>query len=180
VRTRILVGVGAWLVGAGAATSGSLLAVSLLGQGFAGSGSQQLSVSAVNRALASEAAEAPPPPSASPAASPALPHRPHRRPRHVHHRQHPSSSPTPSPPSGTVLTSPGGTVVADCRAGGAYLESWSPQQGYEADDVVRGPAATARAVFTTGRKSVMMTVTCSGGTPSATTHTGGWDSAGDD
>src|SRR5437588_12624965 len=51
---RILAGVGAWLFGAGTATAGSLLAVSLLGQGIAASPSQQLTGAAVNRALARE------------------------------------------------------------------------------------------------------------------------------
>ena len=57
-----------------------------------------------------------------------------------------------------MLTSPGGTVLAECRAAGAYLVSWSPAQGYEASDVTRGPAATARVVFESAAKSVTMTV----------------------
>ena len=55
---RILAGVGAWLLGAGTATAGSLLAVSLLGQGIAASPGQQLTADAVNRALAREAHDA--------------------------------------------------------------------------------------------------------------------------
>ena len=51
---RILAGVGAWLLGAGTATAGSLLAVSLLGQGIAASPGQQLTAAAVSRALARE------------------------------------------------------------------------------------------------------------------------------
>ena len=57
---RILAGVGAWLLGAGTATAGSLLAVSLLGQGIADSPGQQLTAAAVNRALAREAQDAQP------------------------------------------------------------------------------------------------------------------------
>ena len=45
----------------------------------------------------------------------------------------------PAGAAGTVLTSQGGTVLAECRPAGAYLVSWSPTQGYEADDVARGP-----------------------------------------
>src|ERR1700758_2035762 len=56
---RVLAGVGAWLLGVGAATAGSLLAVSLLGQGIATGTSQQLTTAAVNRALAAEASESP-------------------------------------------------------------------------------------------------------------------------
>jgi serine/threonine-protein kinase len=72
---------------------------------------------------------------------------------------------------GTVLTSPGGEVVAACQATGAYLVSWSPLQGYEADDVSRGPAATARVTFSAGKSRVTMTVRCSAGVPSATSTT---------
>src|ERR1700751_1365010 len=57
VHMRVLAGVGAWLLGVGAATAGSLLAVSLLGQGIAASTSQQLTSAAVNNALAAEASE---------------------------------------------------------------------------------------------------------------------------
>ena len=56
---RIAVGVGAWLLGVGAATGGSLLAVSLLGQGIAANNSQQLTAAAVSRALASETSDPP-------------------------------------------------------------------------------------------------------------------------
>ena len=55
---RILAGVGAWLLGAGTATAGCLLAVSLLGQGIAASPGQQLTADAVNQALAREAHDA--------------------------------------------------------------------------------------------------------------------------
>jgi hypothetical protein len=58
-------------------------------------------------------------------------------------------------------------VLAVCEPAGAYLISWSPQQGYEVDDVVRGPAATARVVFVTGQHGVSMTVSCAGPVPSA-------------
>jgi hypothetical protein len=174
VSARFLAGVGAWLLGAGAATGGSLLAVSVLGQGLAPAPSQQLTESAVSRALASEAVEATPSPSAprpvvSTSATPLVPHVK----KHSAAPSVPSSSPAP-PPTDTVLTSIGGTVMADCRAAGAYLASWSPAQGYEATRVIRGPAATAKVTFTSSRKLVTMAISCSGGTPStATTITTG-------
>ena len=80
----------------------------------------------------------------------------------------------------TVLTSQGGTVVADCRPAGAYLVSWSPVPGYESGTVIRGPAVTARVTFNSATNSVTMTVSCSAGVPTATTtvgRSGGW---GDD
>jgi serine/threonine-protein kinase len=68
-----------------------------------------------------------------------------------------------------VLTSVGGTVVARCGTAGAYLVSWSPQQGYEAVGVIRGPAATAQAKFGNGQRVVVMKISCNGAVPSATT-----------
>jgi serine/threonine-protein kinase len=75
-----------------------------------------------------------------------------------------------SAPAGTVLASSAGTVVATCQAAGAYLISWSPQQGYEVGDVFRGPAASASVQFESRTAEVTMTVSCSAGVPSATTH----------
>jgi hypothetical protein len=74
-------------------------------------------------------------------------------------------------PSGTVLTSKGGEVVANCQPAGAYLLSWYPLQGYEIGDVARGPATTAWVTFESGNSEVRMAVTCSAGVPSATTST---------
>jgi hypothetical protein len=179
VHVRILAGVGAWLLGVGTATAGSLLAVSLLGQGIAASPGQQLTADAVNRALSVEAHDAsqaatrtaPPPvrtppvtsPAAtSPAARPAAPAPPAP--------SAPAAAPAvpaASPPAGTVLMSLGGSVLAECRPAGAYLVSWSPVQGYQADDVTRGPTATARVVFESDANSVTVMVSCPDGTAGA-------------
>ena len=79
------------------------------------------------------------------------------------------TAPSGSAPAGTVLASSAGTVVATCQAAGAYLISWSPQQGYEVGDVFRGPAAAASVQFESRTAEVTMTVSCSAGVPSATT-----------
>lgn len=201
MHVRILAGVGAWLLGVGAATAGSLLAVSLLGQGIAESPGQQLTTAAVNRALAreareaSQAARAGSPPASSPAPSsrrtgPAAPRPAETQPAGAGG----TASATPAPsraaasPSaqdgvGTVLTSPGGTVLAECRQAGAYLVSWSPVQGYEASSVARGPAPQARVVFESGAETVTMTVTCPDGTagvPVVASDAHGWRGGGDE
>ena len=197
---RILAGVGAWLVGVGAATAGSLLAVSLLGQGIAAGTSQQLTAMAVNRALAAEASDSPgavPATTSAPSPAPSAT-RSYRAqvsrttrsqteaaPSARASRSRPAASPSTqltaaAGPASTVLTSPGGTVVADCRPAGAYLVSWSPVPGYESGAVIRGPAVTARVTFNSAANSVTMTVSCSAGVPTATTtvgRSGGW---GDD
>jgi serine/threonine-protein kinase len=195
---RILAGVGAWLFGAGTATAGSLLAVSLLGQGIAASPSQQLTGAAVNRALARESRDpgqgvvpAPPSPvhtsgTARPAATRTTASRPVRvSPASSTASAAPSAviSPGPQAAAGTVLTSAGGTVLAECLAAGTYLVSWSPTQGYETSDVTRGPAATARVVFESAAKSVTMTLTCPdgpGGRPVASSSSGSWGGGHDE
>ena len=196
---RILAGVGAWLLGVGTATAGSLLAVSLLGQGIAASPGQQLTADAVNRALAREAHEvqgaseagadtAPPrartspvtsPAATSPAASPAVPAptAPTAQSATTAAPRSAASPSTASPAAGTVLMSLGGSVLAECRPAGAYLVSWSPVQGYEASDVIRGPVSTARVVFESSANSVTMAVSCpdgAGGAPVASSSVRPW------
>jgi hypothetical protein len=183
VHGRILLGVAAWLAGASAATGGSLLAVSMLGQGMTPGSGEQQSVATVNHALAKEAAEratAMPGLGVSPrrAASPrravspkaariASPSRVARH-RAASPAARNSAPPSPSAPGGTVLTSQGGTLVASCAGARAYLMSWSPQQGFGSTDVIRGPAASARVTFTGGQLTVTMVVSCDSGAPTAT------------
>lgn len=188
MHKRILFGLVAWLLGAATATAGSLLAVSLLGQGIGGSSAQQLTEDAVNRALASEVAESQTAASAAASARPASrPARPSptltpdqtaaspaatQNSQGTQPTQGPQNTPSTQGGGGTVFTSKGGDVVAGCQASGAYLISWSPLQGYEIDSVVRGPAAAARVTFESTSSQVTMVVTCSAGVPSVTTPAG--------
>jgi hypothetical protein len=177
VLTRVLLTAGAWLLGVAAATAGCLVAVSLIGHSLFGPPVHQLTGSDISRALAVR--DQAPAPSAAGQAT-AVPHRPAPRPRRA--RPGPSRpsapapgrsvspspgppSPVPSPPAATLLTSAGGSVLASCGPSGAYLVSWSPQQGYTSDDVVRGPAPVAVAVFLSGRQGVRMAVSCPGSRP---------------
>jgi hypothetical protein len=171
---------GAWLLGACAATGGSLLAVSLIGKGMAAgfpaqSAADVTAPASVTGATAGTRAPVSPTSSAVAAARP-VPPRPastSARPR----RASPSSPPRPqtaspgtSTPDGTVLTSQGGEVVASCGAAGAYLMSLSPQQGYAVSAENRGPAATAQVTFQSGTDTVTMVITCTAGVPTATTQ----------
>ena len=178
MHSRVLLGIAAWLVGASAATGGSLLAVSALGQGMNPAADEQVSVATVNRALAKEAAERT---AAMPhrSGSPSTPRRPgsashsHAAPpspgAHRHSAAHrPAPPPSPGTAGGTVLTSEGGTLVASCAGARAYVVSWSPQQGFASTDVVRGPATNAQVTFTNGQLTVTMVVSCTTGVPTAT------------
>ena len=157
VHTRVFLAASAWLLGVAAATGGSLAAVSLIGQSLAAPPTQQLTVSAVNHALASGKRE-PEPSAARPSTGSGRPHTAGAT---------PVVSTSVSPPGGTLLSSSGGSVLAGCAGSDAYLISWSPQQGYAADDVVRGPAAQAQVVFLAGGAGVRLTVTCAGPVPTA-------------
>src|SRR5262245_15689626 len=152
MRTRIVIGVGAWLLGAGAATAGVLLVVSELGQGISASpASQRSGAAAAEQAQASQVIGQP---SSSPAPQ--------------SQRSTGGSGRTAST-SGTVLSSSGGTVVAQCATTGAFLLSWSPQQGFTASSVARGPASTWRVVFASTASTVTMLVSCASGVPAAAT-----------
>jgi serine/threonine-protein kinase len=86
----------------------------------------------------------------------------------------PSSPTTSSPPPPATFTSDGGTVRAECTPEGlAHLLSWSATSPYRVGRVDAGPATTAVASFTRGSRTIDMTVTCTGTTPtvSTTTHT---------
>ncbi len=149
VRGRVLVGVGAWLAGAVAATGFSHLAVSLLGRGIASDSGQMLSSQAVRQALNEirQSALGTVPSGAAPGVWS-------------------SAAPLPSggQDHGIVLASDGGTLVARCMTGGAYLKSWSPAQGYLVESVARGPVATAFVTFESSGRSITMRVSCAGGT----------------
>jgi hypothetical protein len=163
MRSRLLIGASGWLLGAAAATCGSMLAVNHLAHGLLGPGTQQVSsADDRNDLVSSQRAVATPKASATtsaaePAARPAA--RPIARPAQT------ASGGSAAATGGTLLISRGGSVMASCQAGLAYLQYWSPAQGYQADNVVRGPAAKARVAFESVTSELVMTVTCQGGKP---------------
>jgi hypothetical protein len=57
--------------------------------------------------------------------------------------------------------------MASCQSGLAYLQYWSPNPGYQADDVNRGPAAQARIGFEQLTSEYEVRVTCNGSQPVA-------------
>lgn len=171
VRSRLLLGVGAWMVGATSATFGSLYAVGQLGNSLLSVPTRQMSVAMVNADLERENSQQ---------AAPLDTARPLNVERHgdagdarraAHTRKASatpgqSAPPQPSSSAGVLLTSPDGSADAVCGAGGAYLLWWIAQPGFEGDDVVRGPAAVAKVVFrgATGG-GIELRVSCSGGVP---------------
>jgi hypothetical protein len=167
VSSRFLVGVGAWLLGAVTATTGSMIAVNELAHGLLGPQTQQLGERTVSADLDGGASSLSPSPAAS-ASARASASKPAVK---VRHRPRPSpstASGTAAPnPAGTFLESDDGSVTATCQSAGAYLLYWSPNQGFQADDVHRGPAAITSVTFRSPADSVVMRVSCSAGTPVA-------------
>lgn len=160
MRSRVLIGAGAWLLGAISATAGSLYTVDQLAQGLFAQHTKQVSVAMVNAELAQDGASTPvrtPSASPSPKASPKASHTAHKvRPASTHQAPKPVTR-----NASKLLTSSGGTVVASCQPGGAYLISWIPAQNYEVRDFVRGPSANASVTFASDSAEVVLRVTCS-------------------
>ncbi len=179
MSSRFLVGVSAWLLGAVTATTGSMIAVNELAHGLLGSQTQQLGETTVSADLDGGASSLSPSPAAS-ASGTASASKPAVRLKH---------SPRPSPkttasgtaaqsPAGTFLESTVGSVTATCQSAGAYLLYWSPNQGFQADDVHRGPAAIASVTFRSPAASVVMRVSCAAGTPVAQLYQASGDGGG--
>jgi hypothetical protein len=80
-----------------------------------------------------------------------------------------TAAPTTDPPAvEQTFTSAGGSVRATCpSASTAKLLSYAPTKPYKVNDVDKGPGSSAYAVFKHGNSLVRLTVTCSGGVPSA-------------
>jgi hypothetical protein len=146
-----------WLATAAAAITAGVFAVGAIGNGIAGSTTSPLSDQAVAKALAQTTRPA----AASPSSRPSPTHTP---------------SATSGPSTGRATTPEargaakarqvrGGSVVARCASGQAILESWTPDQGYEADDVHRGPDTVVRVKFKSDRAEVETEIGCRGGVP---------------
>lgn len=181
MKSRFLVGVGAWVLGVAAATSGSTIAVNQLAHGLLGPPTQQLTQANLSIGPDPQADRTAPAATASGAT-----HLPSRRSAAARKRSHlkparsgaDTSSPSPSL-VGTILQTPDGSVTAVCEAAGAYLQYWSADPGFEADDAKRGPAAVASVIFEGSAGSVGVRVSCAGGTPVAHIYHPGDDSPSD-
>lgn len=174
---RILISVAAWAAGAVVATAGSLLAISVLGQGIVPGSVRTLSADDVARALAAESAGPSSPGTPSPTDSVTAAGSSHAA-ASASAPPSGSSADAPDPAVASVLTSAGGSVIADCTQAGAYLSSWSPAQGFAVRYVVRGPAYLAKVKFVSGTTAIVLDVVCRSGVPTATSQTG--SETGDD
>jgi hypothetical protein len=141
-----------------------MVAVSALAHGLLSPQTQLLSGAPAGTDLDAGSTSSPTAPGPSPSTSPspsALPIQPSSGPGTQ------TGGAEPQSVAPTLLTSADGSVLASCQSAGAYLVYWSPDQGYTADDVTRGPAAVASVTFSNTAGGVVMRVTCQSGTPVA-------------
>jgi hypothetical protein len=151
--------VGAWTAGAGISVAVGVLALSRIGDGLAEHTVQPLTRDAVVR----QTPEPSPAGVGTPAASPT---NPPATPRSALPGRLRSSASTPSrTPTEQVVSSAGGTAIVRCLDSGAYLVSWSPAQGYSADDVHRGPAPEVLVRFESETRADVVTARCAAGVP---------------
>ncbi len=128
-----------WLLAAVVTAGAATVALDVVGAGLLGPQDRPLSAADVARALETVPAGTTPPP----------------------------ATPSSSAPAPRGLAVPGGTLVATCAAGQVTLMSWSPDPGFRADDVSRGPAAAASVKFKNGGTENLVVVTCQDGEPHA-------------
>ncbi len=156
---RVLASVLAWLVGAAAAVGVGLLALSWIGDGLTTTTAAALQPETVTRDPSAAPSSDQPSPTvsgASPSPGGSVSPKPSR--------SAPVAAPTGAQPD-RVVTSKGGSAVARCTNGLAYLVSWSPNPGYRVDDVLRGPAVEARVQFEAVGSEVLLRVKCLNGVP---------------
>jgi hypothetical protein len=143
MRRRTGFAVAGWLLAALAATGTGLAAVQVIGAGLTGPAGQTRSPDEVARALAastSPGADGPTPSTGSTGAGPGTGMR-------------------------ELLSTPGGTVVAECAGRTVWLASWTPAQGYRVGDVERGPDDDAEVTFHGSGERIEVEIECPAGRP---------------
>jgi hypothetical protein len=141
----VVVSTAAWTIGALSSVGIGLVALSMIGTGFADRPLQPL---APNAAAVTDSPD-------TPAGSDTM-----------------SGQPSPSP-AGTndhTVVTRGGTVIVRCVQSGAYIVGWSPAPGYQTDDLRRGPAANVAITFENTQREVSVNVTCEANTAQPTIH----------
>jgi hypothetical protein len=161
---RLVASVLAWIVGAVAAVGVGILALSLIGEGFTARTVQPLTPDVVAREASAAPVDSAPAP-ATPSSTPGDDDPPGRA-------TPLASASSQRSTADKLLWSAGGSVIARCTGTQVYLVSWSPEPGYRARDVARGPAPEGSVQFdgddTAGEIEVWVSVRCVRGTPVAT------------
>ncbi|MGC5011513.1 hypothetical protein ACLQ2R_12175 [Streptosporangium sp. DT93] len=179
MRRRFLLAVTGWLVTGLLAIGAGVAVIDRLGEPLTDTGLRPLSAAEVDEALvlASSRPGASPAPALTPGApsraTPGVPSAsaapgPEVTPAPtvtVTVTQAPSASAGPTGPAASagksgVIDTAGGRVIARCQNALVTLRSWSPAQGFQADDVERGPASRAYVEFESEEREVKVEVYC--------------------
>ena len=150
--------VAGWLAAAVLSTGVTLAAVSSIGTGIFGSSAGPLDRQEINAALTTPTPTVEPTPQPSETPEPT---------------GSPVTGPAPTEPGAgpSVITSAGGTVVAQCAADGLVeLLSWSPAQGFSVDNAEHGPAREVEVEFESEEDDVEMKIRCVDGVPVDVDH----------
>jgi hypothetical protein len=172
---RTLASVTAWFVGAIVAVSVGVLALSAIGDGWASGTPRSLQANTSGQLGTSGAGQA----STSPGALAASPNRSTPR---AAVPDGPEASAGTSSQTGEVWTvaGNGGTVEVECNGSSAYLRSWSPDQGYQAEDVERGWDRVVSVMFNAPGGGSVLRVRCVQGVPQPDTNGSLDDGSGHD
>ncbi|WP_152990622.1 septum formation initiator [Sphaerimonospora mesophila] len=162
---RLALAIAGWLVAAVLASGAGVMLISLFGGHYTDAANRPMTPDEVRSALT--LSRDPRAASGSPG-SPSHPSSPNA-----------ASSPSPSelpgrPSPGTetrvrLIPTAGGHVIAGCEGGLARLRSWTPAQGFQADDVEPGPDDKVRVKFESDDPDIEIEVEvrCVGGAPDA-------------
>ena len=137
---RFSLALAGWLAAAAVAIAIGVGAVRLIGSGITGGGTDVLTPQQVSDLLGA----------ATPSPAPSQ-----------------GSAPSQPPGERRALSGPGGSVVAVCVTGQAFLVSWTPAQGYRVERVERGPYEHADVRFESSAGRSEVRVRCSGSEPTA-------------
>jgi hypothetical protein len=140
----VVVSTAAWTIGALSSVGIGLVALSMIGTGFADRPLQALAPNAVVTDSPDRPA-GPDPMSAQPTAS-------------------------AGPASDHTVVTRGGTIIVRCVQSGVYIVGWSPAPGYQTDDLRRGPAAQVGISFESVQREVSVNVICQANTAQPTIH----------
>ncbi|MEU6427894.1 hypothetical protein ABZ860_18560 [Microbispora sp. NPDC046973] len=152
MNSRLALAVAGWLLAAALATGTGVAVLGLLGRPLTGPAERPMTAEEIRLALARDT-PGPPSPASTPAvAAPADPPG--------------GETPKAAPATGRRLVSTGaGSLIARCDGGLVRLQSWTPAQGYEVDDVDPGPDDRARVKFESDEGRLEVEVRCAGGVP---------------
>jgi serine/threonine-protein kinase len=162
-----------WLVIPGWYTAPPAAGLPPAGRTSPGLGLPAATLSRSVTASAAPGTVSPPPPASAPTTGAGTPARPPTTRPTATKSSRPTTPPTTKPssePQVRTFSSAAGSVTATCpTVDTAKLLSWSAVRPYKVQKVAAGPAATTGVVFKHGNSRLRVTVTCSGGQPSATT-----------